>query len=103
MIDSILHSQTVEASKRLSRVGGCFCGLAPLGLPFSVDIQNDLRLAALFMSIRLSLVGWFDGRFRFGMRYDEILGMKIDLVGQDLGSFQGCGVFFFETYLGRGF
>ena len=28
------------------------------------------------------------------MRYDEILGMKIDLVGQDLGCFQGCGVFF---------
>ena len=57
MIDSILHSQTVEASKRLSRVGGCFCGLAPLGLPFSVDIQNDLRLAAPFMSIHLSLGG----------------------------------------------
>ena len=61
MIDSILHSQTVEASKRLSRVGGCFCGVASLGLPFSVDIQNDLRLAAPFMSIRLSLVWMVSG------------------------------------------
>ena len=58
------RSRTVKPSNRLSRVCGCFCGLASLGLPFSVDIQNDLRLAAPFMSIRLShlsLVGWFDG------------------------------------------
>ena len=36
------------------------------------------------------------------MRYDEILGMKIDPVGQDLGCFQGCWGVFFEAHLGRG-
>ena len=63
MIDSIdtFRSRTVQPSKRLCRVGGGFCGLASLGLPFAVDIQDDLRLAAPFilpfMSIHLSLVG----------------------------------------------
>ena len=73
MIDLIdtFRSRTVQPSKRSSSVCGCFCGLASPGLPFSVDIQDDLRLAAPFMSIRLSLGGWFDGSFRFGMRYDD--------------------------------
>ena len=74
MIDLIdtFRSRTVQPSKRLSRVCGCFCGLASLGLPFAVDIQDDLRLAAPFMSMHLSLGRWFDGSFRFRMRYDEI-------------------------------
>ena len=76
MIDSIdtFRSWTVQPSKRLSRVCGSFCGLASLGLPFSVDIQHDLTLATPFVSIHLALVGWmvgwFDGSFRLGMRYD---------------------------------
>ena len=73
MIDSIdtFRSRTVQPSKRLSPVCGCFCGLASPGLPCSVDIQDDLRLAAPFMSMHLSLGRWFDGSFSFGMRYDD--------------------------------